>query len=199
LPENTEGALIAGLTPGAPAERAGLQFSDVVVSINGEPIDSSTKLTRLVGAAKPGDALRMEIIRGGARQTVTVRAGTRPSETELNSQQGGGSTPGETPNGGGATVEGLTLAPLTSALRDRIGAPNSVNGLAITGVADGRDRGLAQGVVIQQVGSTPVRTVAEFRQAVEAARSAGRPGVYLLVWTRARGNVPYVLDLQKAE
>jgi serine protease Do len=197
--ENQKGALIAGVTDGGPADRAGLRFSDLIVSLNGEPIDSSTKLTRMVGSAKPGDTLRMEIIRDGRRQTLNARAGTRPSETELNNQQdSGGSAPNES-SGAAATVQGLSLAPLTPSLRQRLGVPDGVNGLAVTGVAQGGDRRLSQGVVIQQVGNTPVRSVEELRNAVNAAKAAGRPGLYLLIWVRGAGNTPYVLDLKEAD
>ncbi|MFN7129707.1 MAG: trypsin-like peptidase domain-containing protein [Brevundimonas sp.] len=201
LPENQKGALVSNVTADGPADRAGLRFSDLIVSLNGETIDTSTKLTRMVGSAKPGDVLRMEVLRDGRRQTITARSTKRPSETELNGQEGGGSggeAPSATP-GASATVEGLTVAPLTPALRQRLGAPASVEGLAVTGVANGVDPRLSQGVVIQQVQNTPVRTVEEFRNAVNAVRASGRPGAYLLIWARGAGNVPYVLELKKAD
>jgi len=141
------------------------------------------------------------VVRDGRRQTITARSTKRPSEAELNSQDGGvgnGEAPGATP-GASATVEGLTVAPLTPALRQRLGAPASVEGLAVTGVANGVDPRLSQGVVIQQVQNTPVRTVEEFRNAVNAVRASGRPGAYLLIWARGAGNVPYVLELKKAD
>ncbi|MZE47232.1 PDZ domain-containing protein, partial [Streptomyces sp. SID5477] len=153
LKADQKGALVAEVTPEGPADKAGLRFSDLVVSLNGEVIDSSTKLTRLVGAAKPGDTLRMEVLRDGRRQTITARSGTRPSETELNSENGlgqGGAAPND-PSGASATVEGLNLTPLTPALRQRLGAPASVEGLAIMGVETGVDARLGQGVVVQQV------------------------------------------------
>lgn len=198
LQENQKGALVANVTPDGPADRAGLRFSDLIVSLNGETIDSSTKLTRLVGAAKPGDTMRMEVLRDGRRQTITARSAKRPSETELNAQDGGepsAGAPNATP-GASATVEGLNVAPLTPALRQRLGVPASVDGVAITGVADGVDPRLSQGVVIQQVQNTPVRTVEEFRSAINAVKTSGRPGAYLLIWARGAGNVPYVLELK---
>lgn len=199
LPADQKGALVAEVTPGGPAERAGLRFSDLVVSLNGEAIDSSTKLTRMVGSAKPGDTLRMDILREGRRQTITARSATRPPEAELNNQDGDNAQ-GSAPNGASAasaSVEGLNLAPLTSALRQRLGAPPSVEGLAVTSVTDGVDPRLGQGVIIQQVQNTPVRTVEEFRSAIDAAKASGRPGAYLLIWARGVGNVPYVLELKK--
>lgn len=134
----------------------------------------------------------MEVLRDGRRQTITARSGTRPSETELNSENGlgqGGAAPND-PSGASATVEGLNLTPLTPALRQRLGAPASVEGLAIMGVETGVDARLGQGVVIQQVQNTPVRTVDDFRDAVASVKASGRSGAYLLIWVRGQGNVP---------
>ncbi|QSF55244.1 trypsin-like peptidase domain-containing protein [Brevundimonas fontaquae] len=200
LPATQKGALVASVTENGPAARAGLRFSDVIVSLNGEPIDSSTKLTRLVGAAAPGDTLRMEIIRDGRRQMITARSAMRPSESELNRQEDGAQ--GFAPNegaGASVTVEGLNLTPLTPILRQRLGVPATVDGLAVTGVEEGVDPRLSQGVVIQQVQNTPVRTVGEFRAAIDAVKASSRPGAYLLLWVKGTGNVPYVLDLSSAQ
>ncbi|MCA0369204.1 MAG: trypsin-like peptidase domain-containing protein [Proteobacteria bacterium] len=201
LPSTQKGALVASITPDGPAARAGLRFSDLVVALNGEPVDSSIRLTRMVGGAKPGDSLRLEVIRDGKRQTINARSGTRPSEAELADQGDGtsGNTAPNAPSGASATVEGLTLAPMTSALRQRLGAPVSVDGLVVTAVGDGVDQRLSQGVVIQQVQNTPVRTVEEFRAAINAVKASGRPGAYLLIWARGAGNIPYVLELKKAD
>lgn len=97
-------------------------------------------------------------------------------------------------------VEGLTLAPLTEALRSRFSIPERVEGLAVTAVAEGsraaRD-GYEAGFVILQANNRPVRTVAEFRAAVAARRAAGGDSIFLLVRT-SRGNVPVVLELSRA-
>lgn len=203
LPEGTEGAFVASVTAGGPGERGGLREGDIVVRLNGRDIKTSTELTRQVGQAAPGDQLRMEIFREGRRQTLNIRSGTRPSD--INAAQAEGQ--GEGPGGGGQvapsgeTVEGLTVAPLTDALRSRFSIPERIQGLVITGVEESsraaRD-GYEAGFVILQANGRQVRTVAEFRAAVTAARAAGREGLFLLVRT-SRGNVPVVLELQKAE
>lgn len=199
LPENTRGAFINGVTPGGPADRAGLQAGDVVVSLNGEPIETSTELTRLVGRAREGDSLRLEILRDQRRQTVTVRSGTRPSEAQLNAGANGADD-GDAPRGpsapSGETVAGLTLTPITPALREQYEIPATVQGVVVTAAPGANARGFQPGFVIIRAGNSNASSVQAVRAAEAAARAAGRETLALLVWTPA-GNRPVLLDLPK--
>ena len=204
LPEGTEGAYVADVTEGAPGDRGGLRAGDIVVKLNGRDVKTSTELTRRVGEAAPGDELRLEIFREGRRQTLNIRSGTRPADINAAAAAGSESpeaAPGRPVAPAGETVEGLTVTPLTETLRSRYSVPARVEGLVITGVAEGSRaarEGYEAGFVIQQANNRPVRTVAELRAAVTAARTAGREGVLLLIRTSS-GNVPVVLQLSRAE
>ena len=202
LPAGTEGAFVTQVTPGGPAERGGLREGDLVVKLNGRDIKTSTELTRQVGEAAPNDELRLEIYREGRRQTLNVRSGTRPADiqaAQAQEEDGSGPSPGRPVAPAGETIEGLTVTPLTDPLRSRFSIPDRVEGLAITGVAEGsragRD-GYQAGFVILQANNRPVRTVADLLAAVSAARAAGREGIFLLVRT-SDGNVPAVLELSR--
>ena len=81
--KSTRGALIADLTPGGPAARAGLQTGDVVTRIDGREVLSNADLTRRVGLAAVGGDIRLQVLRDGAVRDITVRAGERPSEDRL--------------------------------------------------------------------------------------------------------------------
>jgi serine protease Do len=203
LSADTKGALVNTAEPGGPAAAAGLQFGDVIVSMNGEPVADSSDLTRRVGALQPGQTARLEYLRDGRRRTANLRLGVRPSASQRN--RGEDAAPGSTdkpeaPAASTATVLGLNVTPLTDALREGIGAPANVDGLVVTGAGRGGDRRFRSGgVVIQRVGSAPVRTIAEFRAAVDAVRQAGRDSVLLMVWTPAGGSGPVVVELPDPE
>jgi serine protease Do len=79
----TTGALVAGVAAGGPADRGGLKDGDVVIAVDGQKVETSGEMTRAVGKAKPGQIIRLSVIRDGRRRTVIVRAGTRPPEREL--------------------------------------------------------------------------------------------------------------------
>ncbi len=202
LPEGTRGAYITEVTAGAPGEQGGLQAGDVVVSLNGRPIVGSNELTRAVGAAKPGDVLRLELLREGHRQTINVRAGTRPANLGAAEAQSDDATTPDTPEAVvGEKIEGLTVAPISVALRSRFDLPAETRGVVVTAI-DAQSRaarlGFRPGFVVVQANGRAVSSVKEFRDAVEAARLANRPGVLLLVRTSA-GNTPVVLPFAKSE
>jgi len=69
----TQGAVIAKVFPGSPAERAGLRSSDLVVAVNGAPIHNGAELKNRVGLSKIGDSVELTILRGSAERTVAVR------------------------------------------------------------------------------------------------------------------------------
>lgn len=198
--DSSRGAFVNGVTPGGPADRGGLRAGDIVLSLNGQAVVDSTDLTRRVGQARPGDNLRLEILRGGRRQTVTVRSGTRPSLNELNAGSGAPEEPETAPGSAtaGVAVGGLTVAPLTAALRNQYSIPARVEGVVVTRPGRGAAQGFQPGYVIMLAGTAPVRSVADLQAAVQASRAAGRPGVFLHVWT-PQGNRAVVLELPESE
>lgn len=74
-----EGALIAEVSRSSPAAAAGLRPGDLVVAVDGQAVTTSTEFVRRVAAAKPGQELSLQVVRGGRARTLTVRAGVRPS------------------------------------------------------------------------------------------------------------------------
>jgi len=70
---HTQGAVIARVEQGSPADRAGLRTHDLVVAMNGVPIHTGAELKNRVGLSKIGDAVDLTIIRAGSERTVAVR------------------------------------------------------------------------------------------------------------------------------
>jgi S1-C subfamily serine protease len=89
-----QGALVQTVEPGSPAARAGLRGGDRQVDVGGEPVraggdiivsvddtrvTSADDVSQLIGSHKPGDVVRLQIVRDGKQRTITVRLGRRPS------------------------------------------------------------------------------------------------------------------------
>ncbi len=95
----------------------------------------------------------------------------------------------------------MTVTPITAALRQRYSIPEDMQGVVVTAVAPRSEAGkmrMPVGTVIQRANNRVVRTEADLKAAVDAARAAGRPGVFLLVRTPA-GNSSVVLPFAKSE
>jgi Do/DeqQ family serine protease len=67
------GAVIAGVIPGSAAEQAGIQRGDVVIAVNGQPVDSATKLHNQIALMQVGDMVNLDILRDGDERTIKAR------------------------------------------------------------------------------------------------------------------------------
>ncbi len=66
------GAMIADITPGSPAEKAGLRRGDLIIAVNGNPIVSTAQLRARVGLVRIGQSVELELVRNGERVKVSV-------------------------------------------------------------------------------------------------------------------------------
>jgi len=204
--DRNRGELIRSVTPGGPADRAGVREGDVVVSVAGQPVTPDSTLAYLVSRQAIGARIPMELIRNGQRQTVNVAVASRPSDEELNringtndngdSDDGGdaGTKPTDTQSAGQRATQsalGLALEALTPALRQQLRITDAnVRGLVVGTVdpnSDAGQKGLAPGDVILSIDNAAVATPEAAAAAIEAARRARRGTVLLRV---KRGNAP---------
>ena len=74
------GIQISQVTPGSPGQQAGIRAGDVVTKLNDQQIDQEHPLQSLLVKFRPGDRVRLTIIRGTATQTLEVTLGARPPE-----------------------------------------------------------------------------------------------------------------------
>ena len=75
------GAVMAAVTPGQPADRAGIEMGDVVVGLNGSPIRTQAQFMEELARLRPGERARLDIIRYGQRLQKTVQLGEFENET----------------------------------------------------------------------------------------------------------------------
>lgn len=75
-----QGVLVAAISDDSPASKAGLQAGDVLMSIDGKPLSSAGSLRRMIREHASGDAVELEIIRDGSRQTLYATLAERTVE-----------------------------------------------------------------------------------------------------------------------
>ncbi len=73
-----EGAVISSANEGGPGHRAGLRAEDVVVAVDGAPVESARALIRTIGFRAPGSEVTLRVLRGGKPRDVRVKLGERP-------------------------------------------------------------------------------------------------------------------------
>lgn len=73
--KEVRGVAIEKVIKDSPAEKAGLQKSDVIISFNGEPVTSTRKLTRLVEEVAPDHKAKITVLRNGSEQQLTATIG----------------------------------------------------------------------------------------------------------------------------
>jgi len=171
------GALISQVTPGGPADKAGLQPGDIVQSVNGENVKASSDLPVLVGMMPPGTQLTLGIWRNGKREEVQVTLGSsNTGSTDAGNQSGSGTN---ADNGSGFTSEptGLQLRSQGQGLLV----------LQVEGAA--QQAGLRRGDIILMVNRTTVSDENSFNQALNHADRT----VALLI---QRGNSKLFLALE---
>jgi hypothetical protein len=82
-----EGIVVGAVMPAGPAEKSGLAVHDVITRLGGEPVGSSDELTHRVTSHKPGDSVKLELIRKGKPTALEVVLGTRPDQLAMHQPQ----------------------------------------------------------------------------------------------------------------
>ena len=151
---------------GSPADKAGLQPEDAILQADGRTIRDNGDLSRYIASLPPGSTVKLDLLRGKDRKSVSVTLGTFPDQSAEESA-------GEP----GHASLGMTLRDLTPAMAERFGLPRETHGVVVMDVEAGEvaeDSGLRRGDVIVTVNGQPVDGTAAFEQAIAAARPAGR-------------------------
>jgi putative serine protease PepD len=77
-PTNPDGAQVESVTPGGPADKAGLRKGDLIKAVDGQAIKNPSDLSSVIATKKPGDTVTVRIERSGLTQDLDVKLGTRP-------------------------------------------------------------------------------------------------------------------------
>jgi Do/DeqQ family serine protease len=161
-----EGVVIKEVTPGFPADKAGLKRNDVIVEYEGEKVSDLTKFRLRVADTAPGKRVSMVVLREGKRVPIGVTLAERTADAVAAANR--------RPAPGGDEIEGLRVRDLTP---DEKGEAQVKSGVVVTEVADGSaaaDEGLQPNDIIEEVGGRPATDVREFARLLKAARTNPR-------------------------
>jgi serine protease Do len=169
----THGALVGDVDPHGPAAQSGVESGDVIVEVNGKPIDDSRMLRLLVGSMAPGSQINMRVLHNGETRNVSITLGEVPVK-ETASVETPSREKSSAPDSGRPRL-GIAVADLTPELAQHLKIPKDVRGVIIGDVEEGSaaaEAGLQLGDIVEQVNHKPTRTVAEFHSELTAHRSS---------------------------
>jgi serine protease Do len=178
--DEAQGALVTDV-PEGPAQKAGMQAGDVILEFNGERIDDTRELVRVVADTPVGSEVDVVVFRDGSEERLSVAIGRLEEEPTLASAPGP-DVPDAAPET--SRVLGMTVAVLDDALRQAYGLGQDTRGLVVTAVdpdSDAYTKGMREGDVIAEVGQEAVSSPRDMNERIEAAEQAGRNSILLLV------------------
>ena len=151
------GALINQVVEDSAAEAAGLQAGDVVIAVDGTPIDTAGDLRNRIGLKRVDDDVNLDIIRDGEQQTIDAKVGE----------------PGATMLAGGTKIEKLKGAEFSNIPLEHP-QHGQVDGVLVTTVESGSPAarsGLRQNDIVQAVNNRNVRSVDDLASVLENVSS----------------------------
>jgi serine protease Do len=154
-----QGALISGVEPGSPAEKAGLKTGDVVMGVNGKDINQLAELSGAIAATKPGNTARLQIWRDGKKRDVDVKV------AELVDQKVAANDAGAGGGAQNAAKLGLTLRELAPEERAQLKTEGGLVVQSASGAA--AKAGIQPGDVILALNDTPVKSIEQLKGLVK--------------------------------
>ena len=163
-----KGVVVMAVQRRSPADRAGLQVDDVVVAINGKPIDGTEQFRSMVADMRPDERVKLRVLRDGQARNIDLRLGVQAEVVE---------TPTSATWIMGRTIARLGIEGRTEpAPLEARGADGLIGGVRITRIEDARSRAgdLRPNEFILSCNGTPVRGVRQFNELLQETRRTDR-------------------------
>lgn len=181
---NVRGALVASTDANGPAAAAGIETGDVIVKFNGEEIDQSRDLPKLVASTPVGKSVDVVIMRKGREFTKAVTLG-RLEEGEKQVSVFDAEPDRSVPDSPAERTLGMALINLDDASRLKFSIKDSItSGVVVAKVASNSPaagKNIAPGEVIIEINQEPVSHPADVGKKMQALKSAGKKVALLLV------------------
>ena len=151
-----EGALVAGLHPESPLRTAGLKQGDVILALDGHPIENAKEFNYRVATSKVGQESIIEYQRGGKAHEASVALVAAPETTERS----------ETLMEGNSPLQGMVVANLSPAVAEELGVPSSLSGVVALDIKNGpAKRFFRKGDILLEVNGVSIASVDDLQKA----------------------------------
>lgn len=185
--DRPQGALIAQVGRGSPAEQAGLQPGDIIISFDGESIETSADLPHVVGLIAPGTVVTATIVREGQEETVDVEVGG------LGADEMARVDAGVSPDGS-VSLLGMRFGDAEPEVLSGLGISGGVAVLEVAPGSPADEAGVLVGDILTRLGNRPISRAADLEDAA-AELEAGKSVPARLI----RGGSPLFIGIRVPE
>jgi serine protease Do len=178
------GVIVSDVFPGSPAEHAGLKIQDVILSLDGYPVDNVPIFTLALYLLNTSDTARLEILRGEQKMSLTIPVYEPHNDPSRLSDLGD-------PKKDLIPRLGIVGVTVTSEIADLLGDLRLPGGVLVTGIVANRlavDSGLQEGDVVHSLNRTPIKNANDLR----AAFGKLQPGDPAAMLVERAGKLTYV-------
>ncbi len=161
--KDMKGVLVGDVSPAGPAQKSGVQRGDVILEVNGKPMEDSRELRNSISMMDPNATVNLKLVRNGSPTDVTVKLGELPTDKQQAKTEEGSSD---------KELDGVTVENLDAQSARQLGLPASTTGVVVTDINPSSplaSAGLRTGDVIQEVNHQPVKNVAQLEEAIHKA------------------------------
>ncbi len=177
--KEAKGALVSDVLEGSPAEKAGIERGDVIIEINGKPVESATQLKNMVAQLTIGNKVNLTVVRDKKEKRLTVLIGEQPKEIASS----GTDEEGE----GSKAMAGIEVHNLTPEIARRFGFSRDKKGVVVTQVepeSRADIAGIQPGDLIIEINRAPVQNTEDYERIVSRLKKG--ESVLLLVNRQGR-------------
>ncbi len=163
---DAQGALVTDVAPDRPAARAGVEAGDVIRKVNGKTIAGRDELVQSISSLLPDETVRLGIWRKGKELDIDVTLTERPAGPI---DERGPQAEEADPETEEAVGLGFTVRPMPQSMKD-----DGFGGLLIYDVdpaSSAYEKGVRPGGILTDVNGTPIRTVADYREALRDVKA----------------------------
>ncbi|MEI7791387.1 MAG: DegQ family serine endoprotease [Alphaproteobacteria bacterium] len=187
----TQGALVADVTKGGPAAKAGLYNGDLVTGFDGKAVPDDRALPRIVADTPIGKTVNMDVLRKGRKQTLRITVQKLADDAKADKPSK--APPAPVKNQSKLSQLGLSLGALDGGARAKFKIGAGVQGVLVSSVEAGSpaaEKNLRPGDVIVEVAGQPVKTPDDVAKRVDGDVKAGKKSELMLI--NRDGDLTYV-------
>ena len=178
-----EGVWVGEVVEGSAASAADIQADDVIIGLDNKTIKTMAELQEELAKHRPGDKVKVKIIRDKKEKTITVELKNAQGNTKVMKNVD-------------MDILGAAFKELPDDLKRQL---NLGYGLQVTGVSNGKmkDAGIRKGVILLKANNQPLRTVADMEEVLKAASQSPEQVLFITAITPSGRRVNFAVDLNQ--